>query len=215
MPSSEVTLALYVPLLAKSDKIDDLHAFLGAGYDLVQEEPETIQWYGIRYDDHSPPTFAILDTFRGESGRKAHLTGKVAEALGANAPTLLASGPEIHQPVVVVNKVTQGKKTKTAGLGVGIRVLLTAKPDKVETVKSFLAGALPLFEAETETLNAYILQFPGTDRFAIVDFFENDAGRNAHLGGEIAKQLFANADAWLAVPPDVVKFTVIAASVNV
>ncbi|KAJ7168443.1 hypothetical protein C8R46DRAFT_1091654 [Mycena filopes] len=215
MPSSQVSLAVYAPLIAKADKVAEVEAFLGAGYDLVQSEAETIQWYGIKYDDHSPPTFAILDTFRAESGRTAHLTGPIAEALMANAPTLLASGPEIHQPIVVVNKVTEGKKHKTAGLGVGIRVLLTAKPDKVETVKAFLASALPLFEAETETLNAYILQFPGTDRFAIIDFFENDVGRNAHLGGEIAKQLFANADAWLAVPPDVVKFTVIAAHVKV
>ncbi|KAJ7732718.1 hypothetical protein B0H16DRAFT_1580831 [Mycena metata] len=183
MPSSEVTLALYVPLIAKDDKISDLTAFLGAGYDLVQEEPETIQWYGIRYDDHSPPTFAILDTFRGESGRKAHLTGKVAEALGAHAPTLLAEGPTSTSPL---------------------------RPSK-----SFLAGALPLFEAETETLNAYILQFPGTDRFAIVDFFENDAGRNAHLGWRDREAAVRECRCVVGGPPRCVKFTVIAASVNV
>ncbi|KAJ7476086.1 hypothetical protein FB451DRAFT_1557890 [Mycena latifolia] len=215
MPSSEVSLALFVPLVAKGDKVDDVSQFLAAGYDLVQAEPETIQWFGIKYSDHTPPTFAILDTFRAEGGRTAHLTGKVAEALMANAPTLLSAGPEIAQPVVLANKVVEGTKSKTAGLGVGLRVFITAKPDKVQTVREFLIGALPLVEAEAETPVWYALEFSGTAKFAIVDFFEGESGRNAHLAGKVAEALFANADALLSQPPDVVKFDVVAASVKV
>ncbi|KAJ6576719.1 hypothetical protein DFH09DRAFT_366412 [Mycena vulgaris] len=215
MPSSEVSLALFVPLIAKGDKVDDVSQFLGAGYDLVLAEEETIQWFGIKYTDHTPPTFAILDTFRAESGRAAHLSGKVAEALMANAATLLSVGPEIAQPTVLANKVVGGNKSKTAGLGNGLRVLLTAKPDKVQAVKEFLISAVPLVEAESETLVWYALEFPGTNGFAIVDFFADEAGRNAHLTGKVAEALFANADALLASPPDIVKFDVLAASVKV
>ncbi|KAJ6532005.1 hypothetical protein B0H19DRAFT_867286, partial [Mycena capillaripes] len=207
--ASAVSLSLFVPLVAKDDKVPDVAQFLGAGYDLVQAEEETIQWFGAKYEDHTPPTYLIFDTFRAESGRKAHLTGKVAEALMANADTLLATGPQIDSTVLLANKVIEGSKDKTAGLGVGLRVLLTAKPDKVQAVKEFLISALPLVEAEAETLVWYALEFPGTDKFAIIDFFADDAGRNAHLKGKVAEALFANADTLLATPPDVVKVSVV------
>jgi len=215
MPSSEVSLALFVPLIAKSDKVDDVEAFLGKGYELVQSEEETIQWFGAKYEDHTPPTFMILDTFRQESGRHAHLTGKIAEALMANADALLVAGPEIAKPTILANNVGEPSKIKAEGLRLGLRVLLQAKPDKVQAVKEFLTGALPLVEAEPETLAWYALEFPGTNQFAIVDFFANAAGRQAHLDGKVAEALFANADALLASPPDVKKISVIAASVKV
>ncbi|KAJ7170859.1 hypothetical protein C8R43DRAFT_981323 [Mycena crocata] len=215
MPSSEVSLALFVPLIAKGEKINDVSQFLGAGYDLVQNEPETIQWYGVKYADHTPPTFAIFDTFRAETGRAAHLGGKVAEALMANAATLLSAGPEIASPTILANKVQEGTKSKTAGLGVGLRVLLNAKSDKVQAVRDFLISAVPLVEAESETLAWYAIEFPGTNQFGIIDFFADENGRNAHLNGEVAKALFANADALLASPPDIVKVEVVAAIVKV
>ncbi|KAJ7455276.1 hypothetical protein B0H11DRAFT_1874808 [Mycena galericulata] len=204
-----VSLALFVPLLAKGDKVDDVANFLGAGYDLVQAEPDTIQWFGVKYADHTPPTFAILDTFRGEGGRAAHLGGKVAEALMANAGTLLTAGPMIASPNVLANKVVAGSASS-----VGLRVFLTAKPDKMQAVKEFLVGALPLVEAEPATTVWYALEFPGTPKFAIIDFFADEDGRNAHLSGKVAAALFANADVLLASPPDIVKLDVVAASVK-
>ncbi|KAJ7678999.1 hypothetical protein DFH06DRAFT_1165429 [Mycena polygramma] len=215
MPSSEVSLALFVPLVAKGEKVHDVAQFLGAGYDLVLAEKETIQWFGLQYEDHTPSTFLIFDTFRAESGRNAHLTGKIAQALMANADALLSTGPEIAKPTILANKVVEGSKDKTAGLSVGLRVLLTAKADKVQAVKEFLVGALPLVEAESETLAWYAIEFPGTNQFAIIDFFAGEAGRKAHLEGKVAEALFANADALLASPPDVVKVSVVAASVKV
>jgi quinol monooxygenase YgiN len=44
-----------------------------------------------------PSTFGIFDTFEQEDGRKAHLTGKIAQALMANAAALLAKDPVIEQ----------------------------------------------------------------------------------------------------------------------
>ncbi|KAJ7761971.1 hypothetical protein DFH07DRAFT_903202 [Mycena maculata] len=213
MPSSEVSHALFVTLVAKGDKVDAVSTFLGAGYDLVQAEPETIQWFGVQYADHTPPTFAIFDTFRTEAGRAAHLSGKVAEALMANAATLLSEGPDIASLNVFGNKVTGGNTA--AGLSVGLRVFLTAKPDKVQALREFLLGELKLVQAEPTTPVWYALQFGDSNKFAIVDFFANEEGRNAHLNGKAAKELFAHADELLATPPDIVKLNVVAASVKV
>ncbi|MEP6704266.1 MAG: hypothetical protein ABJB34_05625, partial [Acidobacteriota bacterium] len=48
--------------------------------------------------------FGIFDTFEGEEGRDAHLNGKVAEALMANAADLLAEPPEINKVDILAAK---------------------------------------------------------------------------------------------------------------
>lgn len=59
----------------------------------------------------------------------------------------------------------------------------------------------------------YAVKFPNTDTFGIVDFFQSEEGRNAHLGGEVAKALFASVDELLTAAPDVTKVEVLAAKV--
>lgn len=144
-----VSLGLFVPLVAKPEKVNDVAEFLSAGYDLVQAEEETIQWYGIKYSDHTPTTFAIFDTFLSEGGRVKHVEGKVAEALMANAGELLGPAPAISKVELLANKVTPlsgGRTGRTAGLSVGLRVFLTAKPEKAKAVRDFLivSFAFPL-----------------------------------------------------------------------
>ncbi|KAF8152383.1 hypothetical protein B0H34DRAFT_114875 [Crassisporium funariophilum] len=129
---------LLVPLVAQTGKSNDVAKFLHGGYDIVQTETETIQWFAVKYADVTPETYAIFDTFTTTSGRDAHLSGKVAEALMANAPKLLSPAPEIGQVEVLASKVVKVGDTKTAGLSVGLRVLFTAKPEKVQAVKEFL-----------------------------------------------------------------------------
>lgn len=94
-------VGLLVRLEAKPGKEQAVEDFLNSGLALVQEEPETITWYAIKI---GPSTFGIFDTFEGESGRKAHLSGKVAEALMANAPDLLAENPVIEQIDIIASK---------------------------------------------------------------------------------------------------------------
>jgi len=77
---------LLVIMRAQDGKSKDVENFLNAGGQLVTAEPETLSWYAIQLDDK---TYAIFDTFRDDSGRDAHLTGKVAEALMTNAPLIL------------------------------------------------------------------------------------------------------------------------------
>jgi len=86
--------ALFVRLEAKPEKADDVAAFLAQGLQLAQQEATTPVWFALRI---GPTTFAIFDAFTDDAGRQAHLTGPIAQALMANASTLLASPPVIEQ----------------------------------------------------------------------------------------------------------------------
>ena len=85
-----VTVGLLVPLKAKPGKEADVEGFLREGLALVEQEPDTIAWFGIRL---GPLEFAIVDFFPDDSGRQAHLSGKVAAALMAKACSRTTSSP--------------------------------------------------------------------------------------------------------------------------
>lgn len=97
-----VKLALYVRLEAKPGKEQDVEAFLLSGLPLVEEEPATSAWFGLKL---GPTTYAIFDAFPDEAGREAHLNGKVAAALMAQAGELLASPPSINKVDVLAAKL--------------------------------------------------------------------------------------------------------------
>ena len=88
-----VNVALFVRLEARPGKEAEVEAFLKSALPLVQAEPATTVWFGIRL---GPSTFGIFDAFPDEAGRQAHLTGKVAAALMANAADLLSTPPVIE-----------------------------------------------------------------------------------------------------------------------
>jgi quinol monooxygenase YgiN len=75
-----------------------------------------------------------------------------------------------------------------------------AKPGKENDVKAFLKSALTLAQAEPETVRWYGWQI-GPSTFGIFDTFETEDGRKAHLQGQIAAALMANASVLLAKDP--------------
>ena len=85
--------ALLARLEAKPGKEEEVAAFLKSALPLVLDEPDTVNWYGWQL---GPSTFGIFDTFETEEGRKAHLAGKIAAALMANAGELLSKDPVIE-----------------------------------------------------------------------------------------------------------------------
>jgi quinol monooxygenase YgiN len=85
-----------------------------------------------------------------------------------------------------------------------------AKPGKEAQVEAFLKSAQPLAEAEPGTVNWYAIQMGG-GKFGIFDTFNDEAGRDAHLNGEIAKALMANAKELLASDPQINKIEILAA----
>jgi quinol monooxygenase YgiN len=93
---------------------------------------------------------------------------------------------------------------------VSIWAQLEAKPGKEKELEAFLKSAEPLAQREKATISWYAIKLaPG--RYGIFDTFADEAGRNAHLNGEIAKALFAKADELLAKPPEIAKPEVLAA----
>jgi len=97
-----VTVALFVKLVAKPGKEADVENFLRGGVAVVAEEPATTAWFAIRIN---PSTFGIFDAFPDEAGREAHLAGRVAAALMAKAPDLLAEPPVIEKIDVLAAKL--------------------------------------------------------------------------------------------------------------
>ena len=97
-----LTVALLVRLEAKPGKEADVENFLKGGLPIVQEEPATTAWFAIRM---GPSTFGIFDAFPDEAGRQAHLTGRVAAALMAQASDLLAQPPSIEQVDILASKL--------------------------------------------------------------------------------------------------------------
>ena len=95
-------VALYVPLEAKPGKEKEVVEFLKSALPLVDAEPGTISWFAIQ---EGPSSFAIFDTFNDEVGRNAHLNGRVAAALMANASELLAKPPTIHKIDILAQKL--------------------------------------------------------------------------------------------------------------
>ena len=97
-----VKVALFVRLEAKPGKEKEVENFLLSGLPIVQAEPATTVWFGLRL---GPSTFGIFDAFPDEAGRQAHLSGQVAAALMAKAGELLAQPPSIEKVDVLAAKL--------------------------------------------------------------------------------------------------------------
>jgi quinol monooxygenase YgiN len=103
-----VKVALLVRLEAKPGKEQKLADFLEGAFPLALAEPDTTSWYAIQIGSS---TFGIFDTFPHEEGRKAHLGGKIAEALMANASELLSQPPIIeHVNILAAKQPIQAKQ---------------------------------------------------------------------------------------------------------
>ncbi len=94
-------LALLVTLQAKPGKETEVEDFLKNGLGLVQQEPGTKKWFALKIEEGK---YGIFDTFDDESGRDAHLSGKVAEALKANASALFSTAPAIEKVELIAIK---------------------------------------------------------------------------------------------------------------
>jgi quinol monooxygenase YgiN len=97
-----VTKGLWVPLEAKPGKEAEVTRFLEGGQSIVEGEPDTTAWFAVQL---SEAQFAIFDVFPDDSGRDAHLSGRVAEALMAQADELLARPPDIQKVDVIASKM--------------------------------------------------------------------------------------------------------------
>jgi quinol monooxygenase YgiN len=87
---------------------------------------------------------------------------------------------------------------------------LEAKPGKEAELAAFLKQGLQLAQDEVTTPVWFALQL-GPSTFGIFDAFLDETGRQAHLGGPIAKALMAQAPHLLATPPVIERLDVLGA----
>ena len=93
---------------------------------------------------------------------------------------------------------------------VGLLARLEAKPGKEAEVANLLTGALALANAETATTVWFALRM-GPTTFGIFDAFADETGRKAHLSGQIAAALMAQAPELLSKAPIIENVDVLAA----
>jgi quinol monooxygenase YgiN len=97
-----ISKGLIVRLEAKPGKEKALVDFLRGALPLVEEEPKTVAWFVFQTGASS---FAIVDVFPDEDGRRDHLEGPVAAALQQHASELLAQPPLIETVDALATKL--------------------------------------------------------------------------------------------------------------
>lgn len=88
-------------------------------------------------------------------------------------------------------------------------VRLEIKLGHDEEAEEFLRSALPLVRQESATTAWFGIRF-GRSEYGIFDVFPDDAGRDAHLSGAVAKALMEKADELFTEPPQIQKIDVLA-----
>jgi quinol monooxygenase YgiN len=86
---------------------------------------------------------------------------------------------------------------------------LRAKPGKEAAVEAFLKQGAEMAKEEKGTVTWYALK-EDNGAYGIFDTFENEAARDAHLNGEIAKALMAKAEDLFSETPKIHKIDILA-----
>ncbi|MFD3925536.1 putative quinol monooxygenase [Streptomyces sp. NPDC058614] len=96
-------VGLLVRIVAKPEYADEVEAMLRGAQELAEQEQGTVTWFSFR---ENATTFGVFDTFEDEQGRQAHLTGRIAAALGEAAQTKLSAPPVIAPVDLLGTKVS-------------------------------------------------------------------------------------------------------------
>lgn len=86
---------------------------------------------------------------------------------------------------------------------------MKAKPGKEHEVEEFLKQGAEMAKKEGQTVDWFAIK-EDDGAYSIFDTFNDEAGRDAHLNGDIAKALMARADELFAEPPQIHKISVLA-----
>lgn len=86
---------------------------------------------------------------------------------------------------------------------------LKPKPGKEAEVEAFLKQGAEMAKKEQGTVTWYALR-EDDGSFGIFDTFTDEAGREAHLNGEIAKALMSKAAELLSEPPQIHRISILA-----
>lgn len=90
-----------------------------------------------------------------------------------------------------------------------LQATLEARPGKEHEVEQFLRDAVNIVRGESGTRSWFALRF-GPRKFGIFDTFDDEAGRQAHVAGEVAKALFARAEELFSSKPQIEQIEILA-----
>jgi quinol monooxygenase YgiN len=90
---------------------------------------------------------------------------------------------------------------------------LEAKPGKEDEVARLLQTGLELSMREAATPVWFALKL-GPSTFGVFDAFADEAGRQAHLTGQIAQALMAQAPVLFSKPPSIERIDVLGAKIT-
>ena len=96
-------VGLLVRIEAKPEYADEVAAMLRGAQELAEQEQGTVTWFAFR---ENATTFGVFDTLEDEQGRQAHLSGRIAAALGEAAQTKLSAPPVIATVDLLGSKVS-------------------------------------------------------------------------------------------------------------
>ena len=88
-------------------------------------------------------------------------------------------------------------------------VRLIPKPGKESEVEAFLKQGAVMAKDEPATVAWYAIK-EDDGAYSVFDTFDDEAGRDAHLTGDIAKALMAKADELFSQPPQINKISILA-----
>lgn len=83
------------------------------------------------------------------------------------------------------------------------------KPGKEKEVEEFLKQGAVMAQDESGTVNWFAIR-EDDGAYGIFDTFNDEAARDAHLNGPIAKALMAKADDLFSEPPHISKIDILA-----
>jgi quinol monooxygenase YgiN len=102
LASGPVTKGLLLRLPIKPDHAADAESFLERGRDIVADEPGTIAWFALRFEDGD---YGVFDVFPDKSGRRAHLTGEIPKQLARHGLPWLSGLPHMSFADVLAQKL--------------------------------------------------------------------------------------------------------------
>ena len=116
--------------------------------------------------------------------------------------------PLSEQTSEASNPTHTAQRQESAVIKNALFVRLEAKPGKEKELAQFLHTGLDLARQEGTTPVWFALQL-GPSTFGVFDAFADEAGRQAHLNGPIAKALGANAPNLLSQAPSIERIEVL------
>lgn len=191
-----ISKGLLVRLEVKSGLDDEVKNFLISALPLVRQEPATIAWFAIRFGRSE---YGIFDVFPDDAGRDAHLSGAVAQALMAQAETLLSEPPRIQKLDVLAFKLPEAPLPQPNKKG--LVLTFEAKEGHEQQVEDFLRNARPLVMEEPETTAWFAIR-TDDNKYGIFDVFPDHGGRFHHLTGQVPRELAKHALSLLGSVPD-------------